>query len=82
VLLVDEAAAAGPALPEARLREEDPRELRAAQVQGALAMAGAPLVPGDAWEFHAVLSNLPEAASRFVLAAIPLEASPPAPEAP
>jgi predicted Zn finger-like uncharacterized protein len=82
VLLAEEAAVAGPALPEVRLREEDPRELQAEQVRGALAMAGAPLLPGDAWEFHAVLSNLPEAASRFDLAAIPLEAPPPAPEAP
>jgi len=83
VLLVEEAAAAGPALPEARLREEDPRELRAAQTQGALAMAGASLVPGDAWAFQAILSQLPPAASRFDLAAIPMEAAPPpAPEVP
>jgi predicted Zn finger-like uncharacterized protein len=82
VLLVEEAAAAGPALPEARLREDDPRKLRAAQAQGALAMAGAPLGPGDAWAFQAILNPLPEAASRFDLAAIPLEVPPPAPEAP
>jgi predicted Zn finger-like uncharacterized protein len=74
VLLAEEAAAAGPAPPEARLREEDPRELRAALVQGSLALAGAPPVPGDAWQFHAVLSDLPEAASHFDLTAIPLEA--------
>jgi len=82
VLLVEEAAAVGPALPEARLREENPQELRAAQAQGALAMAGASLVPGDAWAFHAILSHLPPAASRFDLAAIPLEAAEPAPEVP
>ncbi len=82
VLLVEEAAAVGPALPEARLREEDPRELRAAQARGALAMAGASLVPGDAWAVQAILSHLPPAASRFDLAAIPLKAAAPAPEAP
>ncbi|MBW1684922.1 MAG: zinc-ribbon domain-containing protein [Deltaproteobacteria bacterium] len=82
VLLVEKAAAVGPALPEARLREEDPRELRAAQAQGALAMAGVSLAPGDAWAVQAILSHLPVAASRFDLAAIPLEAAAPAPEVP
>jgi predicted Zn finger-like uncharacterized protein len=82
VLLAEEAAAAGPALPEARLREEDPRQLRAAQAQDALAMARAPLMAGEAWPFQAILTHLPEAASRFDLAAIPLEVPPPAPEAP
>jgi len=80
VLLAEEAAAVGPALSEARLREEDPRELRAAQTQEALAMAAAPLVPGDAWAFQAILTQVPEAASRFDLAAVPVEAPPPASE--
>jgi len=80
VMLAEQAAVAGPALPEQRLREEDPRELRAAQAQGALAMAGAPLVPGDTWAFQAILTDLPEAASRFDLAAIPVEAPPAQPE--
>ncbi len=82
VLLLEEAAAAGPVLPEARLREDDPRALRAAQAQGALAMAGAALMPGDTWAFQAILNHLPEAASRFDLAAIPVEAAPPVPEMP
>jgi predicted Zn finger-like uncharacterized protein len=72
MLLSEEAATAGPALPEARLREEDPRELRAAQA--ALAMASVPLVPGDAWAFQAILTDLPEAATRFDLAAMPAQA--------
>ena len=82
VLLVEKAAVVGPALPEARLREENPRELRAAQAQGARAMAEASLVPGDAWAFQAILSDLPPAASRFDLAAMQLKAAPPAPEVP
>lgn len=81
-LLAEEAAALGPALPEARLREDDPRELRAVQAQGALAMARAPLLPGAAWAFQAILTDLPEAASRFDLAAIPVEAASAQPEAP
>lgn len=81
-LLAEEAAAAGPALPEARLREEDPRKLRAAQAQGALARARVRLMPGETWAFQAILTHLPEAASRFDLAAIPLQASPPGAGAP
>jgi predicted Zn finger-like uncharacterized protein len=71
VPLAEQAVVAGPPLPEARLREEDPRELRAEQAQKALAMAGAQMEPGDALRFQAILTHLPEAASRFDLAAIP-----------
>jgi hypothetical protein len=71
VLLTEEAAVAGPALPEKLLREEDPRRLWAAQAQQELAMIGAPLVPGDTWAFQAILTDVPEAASRFDLAPVP-----------
>jgi predicted Zn finger-like uncharacterized protein len=67
--LVAAAAPAGSALPEARVREEAPEALVAAQQAGAAALAAAPVAAGAELEFAAVFAPAPRAASRFVLAA-------------
>lgn len=80
-VVAEEAAALGPALPERRLREESPRELRALQAEASLAQARSPMGPGSVRPFHAVLDEIPAAATRFDLGALPVEEPPPAPEA-
>jgi predicted Zn finger-like uncharacterized protein len=79
-LIADRAGALGPALPTARLREENPRDLRAMQASGALAMAWSAIDPGDELPLQAILSDLPDGAQRFDWVAIPAQEAAPIPE--
>jgi predicted Zn finger-like uncharacterized protein len=63
------AGAAGPALPEQRVREEEPERLVAAQQEEAARLSGAPVAAGAELGFTAVFAPAPRNASRFVLTA-------------
>lgn len=76
-VIEQEAAAVGPALPMAQLRERSPRALRAELDAGGRSMAWTPLFPGETQPFQAVLTWVPPLARGFELVAVPLE--PPAP---
>ncbi len=78
--IAEESAALGPPLPRRQLRETHPRELRAIHADGALRLAWAPIRAGERRPFQAVLSDVPAAAGRFELHAIPIEEPAPVPE--
>jgi predicted Zn finger-like uncharacterized protein len=69
-LLADQAAALGPALPAARLRQEDPRELREIQASRARSVVWTPFGARDARPFQAILTQVHPRARRFDLAAV------------
>jgi predicted Zn finger-like uncharacterized protein len=72
-LLADRAAAVGPALPNWRIREDAPSELRAIQESRAHSMASKRSGARAGRPFHAILTEVPAEAERFDLAAIPAE---------
>jgi len=63
------AVAAGPTLPEARVREDAPEQLVAAQQAAAATLASAPVAAGAELGFAAVFAPAPREASRFALTA-------------
>jgi hypothetical protein len=66
--LPGESAAAGPLILEWELREADPAGLQLRQAEAGLALAAEVIQPGQSLAFEAVVSEVPMAASRFVLA--------------
>ena len=64
-----EAAGAGRALPETRLREQDPDRLRRDLERSAVAMAHRSLRPGERVRFDAVFESIPESAAGWVFQA-------------
>jgi hypothetical protein len=60
-------AAVGPAINPQRLREIDPRELQAAQRNGARVWAQSPMARGERRHFHAVFVSPPDTATQFRL---------------
>jgi predicted Zn finger-like uncharacterized protein len=72
------AATLAPPVGTLRLREAHPRELRAGREEGALRLARTPIAPGARVPFEAIVVEMPDAARRFELAAIPLGAPEPA----
>jgi hypothetical protein len=64
-------AALGPLIPAQALRESEPAELQARQLQAGAVLAATLLRPGETLAFEAVVVDVPVAATRFVIEPLP-----------
>jgi hypothetical protein len=75
--VVAESAAVGPPIPTVRLRESNPRDLRAVQERGAAAILEQPLARRKRRPFMAVLTDIPPGAVAFELQVAEASSAPP-----
>jgi hypothetical protein len=75
-VLAEDAASLGPALREPELREARPEDLRASLAEAAAAAAWRPTTLSRQRTLHALLAEIPAAATHFEIVRIPVEPSP------